>query len=167
VGLENDDALAVIDTATNTVIANVPVGQAPQALAYVPGAVPDGPGVTGLQPLGLAGQTAHLTLDSESGKGVTSVSLFDQGLVQVLQASVTGLEPKANYVLGLAEQADDAGPVQALAAFTTNPAGSAIVNAAGPIRQLVQANAADQRRYLVIETGTPAEPGRLVQHQSR
>ena len=31
VGLENADALAAIDTATNRVIANVPIGQAPQA----------------------------------------------------------------------------------------------------------------------------------------
>jgi YVTN family beta-propeller protein len=167
VGLENTDALAVIDTATNTVIANVPIGQAPQALAYVPDAVPDGPGVSGLQPLGLAGQTTHLTLDADSANGVTSVSLFDQGLVQVLQASVTGLEPKTNYVLGLAVRPDGTGPVQALATFTTNPAGAAIINAAGPIRQLVEANATDQRRYLVVETGTPAEPGRVVQHQAR
>ena len=35
----------------------------------------------------------------------TSVSLFDQGLIQVLQASVTGLEPKQPYVLALARQA--------------------------------------------------------------
>jgi YVTN family beta-propeller protein len=167
VGLENTDALAVIDTATNTVIANVPIGQAPQALAYVPDAVPDGPGVSGLQPLGLAGQTTHLTLDADSANGVTSVSLFDQGLVQVLQASVTGLEPKTNYVLGLAVRPDGTGPVQALATFTTNPAGATIINAAGPIRQLVEANAKDQRRYLVVETGTPAEPGRVVQHQAR
>ena len=41
VGLENDDALAAIDTATNKVIANIPIGQAPQAIAYVPNAAPD------------------------------------------------------------------------------------------------------------------------------
>ncbi len=37
-----------------------------------------------------------------SGNAPTSVSLFDQGLVQVLQASVTGLEPKKPYVLAFA-----------------------------------------------------------------
>ena len=37
VGLENADALAAIDTATNKVVANIPIGQAPQAIAYVPG----------------------------------------------------------------------------------------------------------------------------------
>ena len=35
----------------------------------------------------------------------TSVALFDQGLVQVLQAAVTGLQPKQPYVLGLVEPA--------------------------------------------------------------
>jgi YVTN family beta-propeller protein len=35
------DALAAIDTATNTVIANIPIGQAPQAIAYVPNAAPN------------------------------------------------------------------------------------------------------------------------------
>ena len=42
---------------------------------------------------------------TKDGKAPTSVSLFDQGLIQVLQASVTGLEPKQKYVLALAEQA--------------------------------------------------------------
>ena len=41
VGLENADALAAIDTATNKVVANIPIGQAPQAIAYVPDAAPN------------------------------------------------------------------------------------------------------------------------------
>jgi len=166
VGLENADELAVIDTATNTVIADVPIGQAPQALAYVPNAVPEGAGTNGLQPLGLAGQAVHLTLDSASGSAVTSVSLFDQGLVQVLQASVTGLEPKSPYVLGFASNPEGTGAAQPLAAFITNSAGSAIVNAAGPIRQLLQPDTPDQRRYLVVMTGTPKALGSVVQHQA-
>ena len=40
VGLENADALVAIDTLTNKVIATTPIGQAAQALAYVPNAVP-------------------------------------------------------------------------------------------------------------------------------
>ena len=166
VGLENADELAVIDTAANTVIANVPIGQAPQALAYVSNAVPDGQGVSGLQPLGVAGQAAHLTLDGATAKGVTSVSLFDQGLIQVVQASAAGLEPKTAYVLALAARPDGTGPLQPLASFTTNPAGSAIINAAGPVRQLVQADAGDQRRYLVIAQGTPQTLGAVVQRQT-
>jgi YVTN family beta-propeller protein len=168
VGLENADALAAIDTLTNKVIANVPIGQAPQAINYVPNAVPEGAGTENLQPLGLAGQTAHLTLSKVKGakagdKPLTSVSLFDQGLIQIFQASATGLEPKKPYFIGLSDRADGHGPLQPLASFMTNPAGSAIVNAAGPIRQLVQTESKTERRYLVIAEGTAAQPGAIVQ----
>jgi YVTN family beta-propeller protein len=166
VGLENADEMTAIDTASNRIIANIPIGQAPQALAYVSDAVPEGPGLTGLQPLGIAGQVAHLTLDGTAGKPVTSVSLFDQGLIQVVQASVTELDPKTAYVLALTTQADGAGPLQPLTAFKTNPAGSAIVNAIGPIRQLVQASVKEQRRYLVVVSGTPQSLGPVVQRQT-
>ncbi|MFG1343000.1 YncE family protein [Xanthobacter autotrophicus] len=169
VGLENADALAAIDTLTNKVVATIPIGQAPQAVNYVPGAVPEGDGTAGLQPLGVAGQTAHLSLakDSRTAAQVpTSVSLFDQGLIQILQASVTGLEPKKPYVLALASQPDGKGALEPLSAFMTNPAGSAIVNAAGPIRQIVQSDAKAARRYLVIAKGTAAQPGAVVQRQT-
>ncbi|MFG1379180.1 YncE family protein [Xanthobacter autotrophicus] len=169
VGLENADALAGIDTLTNTVIATIPIGQAPQAVNYVPGAVPEGDGMQNLQPLGVAGQTAHLTLSQQGkgeGKAPTSVSLFDQGLIQILQASVTGLMPKKPYVLALASQPDGKGALEPLSAFMTNPAGSAIVNATGPIRQIVQSNAKAQRRYLVIAEGTSSQPGAVVQYQT-
>lgn len=171
VGLENADALTAIDTATNKVIANIPIGQAPQAIAYVPNAAPDPDDRQNLQPLGVAGQVAHLTLASKErtgdGKAPTSVSLFDQGLIQILQASVTGLQPKQKYVLALAEREDGTGSLQPLAAFMTNPAGSAIVNAAGPIRQIVDQGARADRRYLVIASGEAAKPGETVQVEAR
>ncbi len=169
VGLENADALAAIDTATNKVIATIPIGQAPQAVNYVPDAVPAGDGMQGLQPLGIAGQTAHLQLDAvKGGKGSapTSVSLFDQGLAQVLQASVTGLEPKQPYVLALADKANGTGSLEPLASFMTNPAGAAIVNAVGPIRQIVQGDNKAERRYLVIVAGNDPKTGTPVQVQA-
>ena len=168
VGLENADQLVAIDTLTNSVIATLPIGQGAQALTYVPNAVPDGTGLANLQPLGLAGVAAHLRLaapGAPGGKAPTSVTLFDQGLTQVLEASVSGLSPKQPYVLALAVRPDGSGPLQSLSAFMTNPAGSAIVNAVGPIRQIVSSDAADQRRYLVIVSGTPGQPGAPVQIQ--
>jgi YVTN family beta-propeller protein len=171
VGLENADALAAIDTTTNRVIANIPIGQAPQAIAYVPDAAPNPDDRENLQPLGVAGQVAHLALapkgGAKDGKAPTSVSLFDQGLIQILQASVTGLQPKQKYVLALAEHEDGSGPLQPLAAFMTNPAGSAIVNAAGPIRQIVDQAAKADKRYLVIASGEAAMPGGTVQIETR
>ena len=59
----------------------VPIGQAPQGVAYVPDAVPRGGGLTGLVPLGQAGEAAHLTLGPSSGQNPVapaSVSLFSQ-----------------------------------------------------------------------------------------
>jgi YVTN family beta-propeller protein len=171
VGLENGDALAAIDTASNTVIANIPIGQAPQAIAYVPNAAPNPGDRQNLETLGVAGQVAHLTLEPKDrpkdGQAPTSVSLFDQGLIQVLQASVTGLTPKQKYVLALADQANGNGSLQPLAAFMTNPAGSAIVNATGPIRQIVSAPATPERRYLVIAPGDATEFGEAVQVQTQ
>jgi YVTN family beta-propeller protein len=174
VGLENADGLAAINTMTNTVIATVPIGQAPQAIAYVSNAVPEGPGTQGLQPLGLAGQVAHLSLVPVAGATTnggadaapTSVSLFDQGLLQVLQASVTGLQPKQPYVLALSNDPNGGGMLEPLSAFTANPAGSAIVNAVGPIRQVVRGEDNIQRRYLVVVSGTPDKLGALVQVQA-
>ena len=173
VGLENEDRLAAIDTLTNTVLATVPIGQAAQAVNYVSNAVPEGGGLRGLQPLGAAGEAAHLTLAPPARAGTmpqknapTSVSLFDQGLLQVLQASVTGLEPKRSYVLALSRASDGGGALEPLATFTTNPAGAAIVNAVGPIRQIVRAEVDVQRRYLVIAAGFANQPGAPVQIQA-
>jgi YVTN family beta-propeller protein len=167
VGLENDDKLAVIDTATNKVTAMVPIGQAPQAIAYVPGAVSNGMGTANLQPLGTAGNATHLTLAPRgaTSPAATSVTLFDQGLVQVLQASVTGLMPKRAYVVALAGRADGSGPLEPLAAFMTNPAGSAIVNTSGPIRQIVAGAATSGRRWLVVAEKGDTASGTVVQVQ--
>ncbi|MBX9844348.1 MAG: hypothetical protein K2Z80_21320 [Xanthobacteraceae bacterium] len=169
VGLENDDRLAVIDTAMNKLIAEVAIGQAPQALAYVPNAVPQGQGSQNIQALGVAGRVAKLEL-APRGSGTapqTSVSLFDQGLVQVLQAAVAGLEPGRPYVLALAENADGTGKLEPLASFNTNPAGAAIVNSVGPIRQIVQSQAPAARRWLVIAAGTAENVGPVVQTQQQ
>jgi YVTN family beta-propeller protein len=166
VGLENGDSLVAIDTTTNKVIGEVPIGQGPQAIVYVPGAVTEGSGAQGLQPLGVAGEVAHLTLAPAGAPSApTSVSLFDQGLLQVLQVSATGLQPKQPYLLALAEKPDGTGALQPLASFATNAAGAAIVNAIGPIRQIVEVKASTMRRYLVIVSGTAAHPGEVVQVQ--
>jgi YVTN family beta-propeller protein len=167
VGLENADDAAVIDTLENKLIATIPIGQGPQGVAYVPGAVPEGPGTQNLAPLGLAASTAQLSLAAPGGKPATQVTLFDQGLVQVLQAGATGLEPRKPYVLALSSEAAGGGTLQPLAAFMTNPAGAAIVNAIGPIRQVVQTDAGPARRWLVIAPGTAAAPGAAVQIQQK
>jgi len=186
VGLENEDKLAAIDTLKNEVIATSPIGQAPQALAYVPEAVPaasgalnsamtrmmvvpEGLGTNNLQPLGIAGQSAELWLTppgaQKEANAPTSVSLSDQGLVQVLEAAVTGLEPGKPYLLALASEPSGSGALQPLQGFMSNPAGAAIVNTVGPIRQLVRGEDKAPRRYLVILPGTPDNHGAPIQVQ--
>ena len=163
VGLENADGVAAIDTLTNRVLATIPIGQGPQGVAYVPGAVPSGDGMANLVPLAKVNGKVQLTL---SGQGQSQVTLFDQGQVQILQAAVAGLPPKQPFTLGLATSPDGRGAVEPLAKFITNPAGAAIVNAVGPIRQLVADPVPTQRRYLVIRGGDPEGNGPIVQAQS-
>jgi len=174
VGLENGDRLVAIDTLTNQVMATSPIGQGCQAIAYVPNAVPSGTGTQGLVSLGIAEQATHLSLvPLEHGKPATgeppptSVSLFDQGLVQVLQAAVTGLEPMQSYVLALSQDPNGNGTLEPLEAFTTNQAGAAIVNTVGPIRQVVRGEDNVPRRYLVIVPGTATQHGSPVQVQAK
>jgi YVTN family beta-propeller protein len=187
VGLENEDKVAAIDTLKNEVIATSPIGQAPQALVYVPDAVPavsgalnaamtrmmvvpEGLGTNNLQPLGIAGQSAEFWLvppgAKKEAKAPTSVLLSDQGLVQVLEAAVTGLEPGKPYLLALASEPSGTGVLEPLQGFMTNAAGAAVVNAIGPIRQLVRGEDKGTRRYLVILPGTPDTHGAPVQVQS-
>ena len=186
VGLENEDLITAIDTLANRVIATSPIGQAAQAVVYVPNAipaasgegnsamtmmpvVPERAGTENLQPLGVAGLSTQLWLASPGPKGgtpPTSVSLSDQGLVQVLEASVAGLEPGKPYVLALSSEASGAGVLEPLQSFMTNPAGAAIVNAIGPIRQVVRGEDKVQRRYLVIAPGTVGKLGAPVQVQA-
>jgi YVTN family beta-propeller protein len=186
VGLENEDRIAAIDTLTNKVIATSPIGQAAQAVVYVPNAipmmsgmgnaamsmmpnVPERSGTENLQPLGVAGMSTQLWLapaGQKPDKAPTSVSLSDQGLVQVLEAAVSGLEPRKPYVLALSNEASGAGTLQPLQGFMTNPAGAAVVNAIGPIRQLVRGEDKAQRRYLVIAPGTVENLGAPEQVQT-
>ena len=158
--LEQGRAVAVIDTLTNKQIATVPVGQATQALVYVPDAVRRGNGTQNLQPLGAGAEDRQLVLVDAGLRPATRVTLFDQGFVQILQAAVTGLQPKQAYVLGLSSDPKGAGPLVPLATFIANPAGAAIVNAVGPIGQYLDSV---PKRYLVITEGTPAQLGHPVQ----
>jgi hypothetical protein len=87
--------------------------------------VPEGLGTSNLQPLGVAGQSAQLWLAPPGAeeKAPTSVSLSDQGLVQVLQAAVTGLEPGKPYLLALATEPSGTGRFRATAELHDQPCG--------------------------------------------
>ncbi len=163
VGLENQDAVAAIDTLTNTVLATIPVGQQPQALVYVPGAVPVGDGMDNLIPLGEAGQAAHLTLAAPEGSGSqasATVSVNALGLVDLLQIAVSGLKPEQTYRLWLVtSRTAPYGQKEELANFKTNLSGAQIAQAIGPFRQVLPSKSEGtaegaEQRFLLL---TPAD----------
>ncbi|OYX00106.1 MAG: hypothetical protein B7Z14_10045 [Bosea sp. 32-68-6] len=143
-------------------VASIPVGALPHGLW------PSGDGTRVY--VGLENADAAAVIDTASNKVIETIPLAakkpacDRGASGRLFA-VTGLEPKQPYVLALAASATGDGVVQPLAAFMSNPAGAAIVNAVGPIRQVVSEVAAIQRRYLVIVEGMADKPGKPVQIQ--
>jgi YVTN family beta-propeller protein len=171
VGLENQDAVAAIDTLTNTVIGTIPIGQQPQALVYVPDAVPDGDGTANLAPLGDAGNAAHLTLkapDGSDGAARATVSVNAIGALDLLQAAVIGLKPGERYTLWLvSSRTAPFGQKEALVTFKTNVAGAQIAQAIGPLRKVLSAKSDDaaaeaKTRFLLI-TRADSDSPELVQ----
>jgi hypothetical protein len=68
-------------------------------------------------------------------------------------------------VLALSERSNGGGKLELLQGFMTNPAGAAIVNTVGPIRQIVQGTVDVPRRYLVIVRALPNGINEPVQFQ--
>lgn len=166
VGLENGNGVAAIDTTGNKVISTIYTGQAPQGIVYVPNAVPSGPGTANLSPIGTSGDAVHLMLASSgSTRAETTVTVNNQGLVDSLEAAVTGLAPKKPYVLALSDNADGSGSLEPVAKFMANPAGAQIVVAIGPLRKAVEGKGVGPRRYLVIAPFSDDKPGAPVQVQ--
>ena len=158
VALENGEHAMAIDTLTNKVVAEIPIGQTTQALVYVPGAVPNGAGTDNLVPLGEAGKTSRLHLEG-SGTALpnaqASVAVNSLGLLDLVQIAAEGLAPKSQYQVYLAESNQAPfGKLEALAVLKTNPDGAGIVQAIGPLKTLTRGgagvSAGESQRYLVV-----------------
>lgn len=164
--------MQVIDTLSNQVIATLPGGQAAQALVFVPDAVPTGNGLSNLVPLASTGQSVHLFLGSPGSSASTSapttVTLNNQGPIDLLEAAVTGLQPNTSYTLGyVPDLSDPDDNFQPLSTFTTNAAGAQIVESIGPFRQVVAGTPRpEDRRFLVIVPAGETQPVQ-VQLQSQ
>ncbi|SCU74690.1 putative exported protein, Nitrous oxide reductase N-terminal domain [Cupriavidus necator] len=152
VGLENGDGVDVIDTATDKVIARVPVGQAPQALVYVSNAVPAGDGMANLAPRA-NGEPVNISLKPTGAEGRGFVVARNLGLVDALEVFLYKLKPHTVYNVYVTGQRT---PV---ASFRTNAAGTANGTAMGPLREAVSAISGKTpaaARLLVVEGDTPA-----------
>ncbi len=159
VALENGEHAVAIDTLSNKVTANIPIGQTTQALVYVPGAVPNGNGTSNLLPLGVAGEALHIEMLPPAGAdstGRATVAVNSLGVIDLLQIAVAGLQPGQEYQLFLVDSLPkpDASRI-ALAKFRTWPNGAAVAQAIGPLRTVVAAAGGaaglqHERRYLVL-----------------
>jgi len=156
VALENGEHCVAIDTVTNKVIANIPIGQTTQALVYVPNAVPSGSGSQNLMPLGAAANTARLQLEpggTGQSEAQASVAVNSLGLLDLLQVAAKGLAPRTSYQVYLAESNKSPfGKLEPLAVLKTNPDGAGIVQAIGPLKALAgdTGNSSLPQRFLIV-----------------
>ena len=166
VALENGETAVAIDTLSNKVIAQIPIGQTTQALVYVPNAVPFGNGTANLMPLGVAGNTARLHLEA-AGRSLpnaqASVAVNSLGLLDLVQIAAEGLMPTSQYQVYLAGSGDAPfGKLEALATLTTNPDGAGIVQAIGPLKTLAaegetSADESSHRFLIVTQYNNPSQ----------
>ena len=145
VGLENGDAVDVIDTATNQVIKRIPVGQAPQALVYVSNAVQGTQGGMHLAPrVNLDAVNVALKPTGKQGTGFVVVRRL--GLFDSIESFLFKLKPMTVYNVYVSGQAAPVG------AFTTNANGMANGTAIGPLRTVTD-HAAAAATVFVTEAG--------------
>jgi len=172
VALENGNHAVAIDTLTNKVIANIPVGQTTQALVYVPGAVPSGDGTDNLAPLGDAGNTEHIRLEGAGTvlpNAEASAAVNSLGLLDLVEIAAKGLASGAQYRVYLAQSNDPPyGNLEPLAILKANPDGAGIVQALGPLKTLVRSSGATDgplpQRFLIITDLN--DPSRVVLRQT-
>lgn len=156
VGLENGDAVDVIDTLTQQRSARIPVGYMPQALVYVSNAVPAGEGRENLQ-----SRDAMLTLNigfkSVKGDDATgSLTLRALGEVDGLDVMVRGLMPQQEYGLYLVGN----GRPETITAFRTDAKGNGMGQATGTLRERLEplTRLGDKRQQLAIAPRNALNP---------
>jgi YVTN family beta-propeller protein len=130
VGLENGDAVDVIDTAQDKVISRIPVGQAPQALVYVSNAAPTDTGSANLSPL-TAKEPINIKLKATGSDAKGFVVIRNIGLTDAFEISLFKMKPDMVY------QVYVEGQKTPVAAFRSNAKGALNGTAIGPMRQTV------------------------------
>jgi hypothetical protein len=154
VALENGEMAVAIDTLSNKVITEIPIGQTTQALVYVPNAVPSGDGTANLMPLGVAGNTARLQLVATSSSlpnAQGSAAVNSLGLLDLVQITAAGLMPRTQYDVYLAEHNQAPfGKLVPLAVLVTNPDAAGSVQTIGPLKTLAPGAGAAPSRFLIV-----------------
>lgn len=146
VGLENGDAVDVIDSSSNKVVATIPVGQAPQALVFVSNAVPQGSGKTNLVPR-VNVDPINISLKSVKEDARGFVVLRNLGVVDALEVNLFKLKPTTVYSVYLN------GGETAAASFKTDLDGKASGTMIAPLREPAKPGtdvAAPENRIIVM-----------------
>src|ERR1700716_2228311 len=168
VALENGEMAVAIDTLSNKVLAQIPIGQTTQALVYVPNAVTSGNGTANLMPLGVAGNTARLHLAaaaSSLANAQASVAVNSLGLLDLVQIAAAGLMPSSQYQVYLAEHnRKPFGKLEPLAYLTTNPDAAGTTQAIGPLKTLADGEGDAGQRFLIVTELNDAS--KVVRRQS-
>jgi YVTN family beta-propeller protein len=99
VALQNSDGVDVIDTATDTVIDTLHVGQDPMALVYLAGAVPQGDGRSGLSRQGLDRPVETIPVEVRGASGAAALTVRSLQGVDQLVLNVRGLPANATFTL--------------------------------------------------------------------
>ncbi len=171
IGLENDAKVQAIDTATDQIVATIPIGQLPQALVYVPGAAAhaeDG-GMANLVPLSALKESKAYELRSkdETQAGRASVTIISLGLIDQVQIAASGLVPGQEYTLSIVDAKATPSTREDLAKIKASPAGTAIANTLGPVRGISPAGTGETEAggpwTLVLEPVAGAAAPALVQ----
>ena len=155
VALENGEMAIAIDTLTNKVTTQIPIGQTTQALVYVPNAVPAGDGTSNLMPLGAAGNTARLHLEAAGSSlpnAQASVAVNSLGLLDLVQIAAAGMMPNSQYNVYMSESENGRpfGKLEALAVLVTNPDGAGVIQAIGPLKTLAPGAREGGKRSLIV-----------------
>jgi YVTN family beta-propeller protein len=99
IGLQNSDAVDVVDTATDTVINTLRVGQAPMALVYVANAVPNADGRRGLSRQGLNRLIENIAVDTQATAGAAMLTIRRLDDVDQLVLNARGLPENAMFTV--------------------------------------------------------------------
>lgn len=167
VGLENGDAVDVIDTLAQERISRVPVGYAPQALVYVPNAVPTGEGKENLQP---PTQTPTLNIAFKSPQGdkaVGQVTIRSLGVVDGLDLMVRGLTPNQEYGLYIIDSGTGARRAarspEIITALRTDNNGSGTGQATGTLQERLRSlTRSGGKKQLAIAPRDAENPAQAV-----
>ena len=121
VALQNSDAVDVIDTATDTVIDTLHVGQDPMALVYVADAVPRGDGRIRLSRQGLGRPVENISVEIRGTSGTAALTIRRLDDADQLVLNARGLPARQTFTLDGVRPDGTAAP---LFSITTSANGS-------------------------------------------